>query len=175
MIFSLKITAIKLAVDEKKLELSHQKKTYTKLQKYAGSFLDQKLIPLHTYDLLNGRQILDMLPFRLLDEEVPSVILTELTSDYDGISYFPPHVDIKRRSALNYYFNTLGESTIFYKWDQINKTLNEIESFVVNDKELWALDVSKPHSVKFQRPSSRRFLSFSFSKLSYRDLIEILH
>ena len=162
MPFSTKISQLDFSIDEKKLELNSIKKTYNKLQKYASTFLDKNLIGLNTYEINNQEKILELLPDRVLTEEIPSIIFTELKSDYKEISYFPPHVDIRRRSALNYYFRTAGEKTCFYNFDRLTDHLQEIDSFVSSDKELWALDVSIPHSVTFFGPSTRSFLSFSF-------------
>jgi hypothetical protein len=148
---------------------------YEKTQRYAKEFLNNNLLPSNTYRVKNSDQLINLLPKSVLDKEVPSVLYIELISTFYDIAMLPPHIDIRRNVAINYYFDTNNEKTTFYNYDSVTKNINEIESFVSNNNESWLLNVSIPHSVTFYKPFKRKFLSFSFNKLTYDQLKELLH
>lgn len=156
------------------IDIVNHCRSYTKTQRYARSFLENNLLPSNTYEVTNSVDIVKLLPDSILEQEIPSILYIEIPSEFDGIAMLPPHVDIKRNAAINYYFETNDEKTSFYNYDKQTQKILEIESFVSKNNETWILDVSAPHSVTFFRPFVRKFLSFSFSKITYSSLATLL-
>lgn len=148
--------------------------SYEKTQKYAKEFLHNNLIPSNTYRIKNDSQLINFLPKSVLEVEVPTVLYIELVSIFYDIAMLPPHVDIRRNSAINYYFDTNNEKTTFYNYDKLTSNISEVESFTSNNNETWLLNVSVPHSVIFFGPFRRKFLSFSFSVLKYEEIKNLL-
>jgi hypothetical protein len=76
-------------------------------------------------------------------------------------SFIDPHIDYARKTALNFYINTCGESTVFYKpiHDNIEyvvkhkyKTFNvndiiEVARFTASNNSLFLIDTTTIHNV----------------------------
>lgn len=173
MKYAAKINNFNLCIDD--VNIVNDCISYEKTQRYAKEFLNNNLLPSNTYRVKNSDQLINFLPKSVLAKEVPSVLYIELISTFDDIAMLPPHIDIRRNVAINYYFKSNNEKTTFYNYDSATKNINEIESFVSNNNESWLLNVSIPHSVTFFKPNVRKFLSFSFNKLTYDQLKELLY
>ena len=101
-------------------------------------------------------------------------ILPEAVRPYFLCSYMvvnhhdvPPHIDNGIRLSLNYYVQTAGATTTFYRFKSAQvevekldnnepgspaglysrQNLEVVGSFTAGPHELWALDVSQPHDV----------------------------
>lgn len=105
---------------------------------------------------------LSQLPKKLLDIEVPSVYFMTISKENKNANYLPIHIDKGRRCALNFYTKCNDEITEFYNED--GKFLN---SFIAKKDSVWLLDVSKPHSVKFNSNSKRNGITLSFKHKNY--------
>lgn len=161
-------------LDLNNLSIVDNCKSYLKTQRYAKNFLSHNLIPSDTYEIKNTNDIIKFLPETVVEYEVPTVLYIELKSEFQEIALLPPHIDIKRTVAINYYFETNSERTSFYDYNKLTQEVNEVESFTSKNNEIWILNVSVPHSVTFFRPYLRKFLSFSFNKLTYDKLVSML-
>lgn len=102
----------------------------------------------------------------------------------------PPHTDTEIVTTINFYIQTEGCRTVFYKKkvdeprtfkmeQQTNgrlfhpDDLIEVDSFVAKDNEIWVLDVTQIHSVQgdFQL---RKALTLGTFVHKYNDVIEML-
>jgi hypothetical protein len=172
MKYAAKINNFNLCIDD--VNIINDCISYEKTQRYAKEFLHNNLIPSNTYRVKNDSQLINLLPNSVLDVEVPTVLYIELISTFDDLAMLPPHIDIRRNAAINYYFDTNKEKTTFYHYDKLTQNISEVESFILNSNETWLLNVTVPHSVTFYKPFKRTFLSFSFSVLSYEELKNLL-
>lgn len=101
----------------------------------------------------------------------------------------PPHIDVDRKCAINFYvstqgcitkvFNVIGtpkpkNATLKYKYMFVLKDLKEIGSFVSTDGEAYLLNTSLPHQVlPTQQVTDRKMLSLT-SKYSFEEVKEML-
>lgn len=122
-------------------------------------------IRLYSVDTITSDYLINQLPKAVLDIERPKVFYMEVDCA-EGANYLPPHIDRGRRCAINLYTKCAGEKTIFYGDVQ--------DVFIAKDNEVWALDVSKPHSVQFNKNGIRTGYTFSFKHAKYRHLIHAL-
>lgn len=102
----------------------------------------------------------------------------------------PPHTDTEIITSINFYLQTEGCRTIFYKpkvekprtvqvENQTNghiyfeEDLEEVDSFVAKDFEVWALDVTQIHSVQGEF-KLRKAITLGTFVHKYKDVIEML-
>lgn len=116
--------------------------------------------------------VLSKLPANVLNLEKPNVYYMEVDNTNDNAMYLPPHVDRGRRSAINFYVDCNDEKTNFYK--NIGGNLVDQGSFVAKSKDVWMLDVSQPHSVKFANKHKRKAITLSFKKLKFNTLANLM-
>lgn len=103
----------------------------------------------------------------------------------------PPHTDIVDRVSINFYIETGGYRTVFYKSTD-NSTrltyadhgdghvynadeLEEIDSFVANPGDVYVLDGKVIHGVDSASHLPRKFLQVATDKLDYDQVLEILN
>lgn len=102
----------------------------------------------------------------------------------------PPHTDTEIITSINFYLQTEGCTTTFYrpkveipKTVQVENQTNghiyfeedliEFDSFVAKDCEVWLLDVSQIHGVKGEF-SLRKAITLGTFVHKYQDVIEML-
>ena len=102
----------------------------------------------------------------------------------------PPHTDTEIITSINFYLQTEGCRTVFYKpkvdspktvqvHNQTNghiyfeEDLEEVGSFVAKDFEIWALDVTQIHSVQGEF-NLRKAITLGTFVHKYKDVIEML-
>ncbi len=131
--------------------------------------------PLHIYAVPDpyASQLLSQLPQAVLDREVPGVFFMKMEKPHPD-STVPPHVDIGRRTAINFYINCTQEITEFFEADEDTKILVSQGSFTAKEGEAWLLNVSKPHAVRMSRAYLRSCISFSFRRLRFDELAGLL-
>ena len=115
-----------------------------------------------TTDLFN------QLPKEILEIETPDVFYVRAYKLGPKLGMIMPHIDRGRRSSINIYLECSDQSTTFY-----NNALGEAQSFVSKPNEVWALDVTKPHSVSLPNEDVRTCISMSFKKIKFEKLITL--
>jgi hypothetical protein len=102
----------------------------------------------------------------------------------------PPHTDTEIITSINFYLQTEGCTTTFYKPKvdviktvQIENQTNghiyfegdliEVDSFVAKDMEIWLLDVSQIHGVKGEF-NLRKAITLGTFVHKYKDVVEML-
>ena len=102
----------------------------------------------------------------------------------------PPHTDTEIITSINFYLQTEGCTTTFYKpkvekprivqvKNQTNghiyfeEDLIEVDSFVAKDFEVWLLDVSRIHGVKGEF-NLRKAITLGTFVHGYENVIEML-
>lgn len=102
----------------------------------------------------------------------------------------PPHTDTEIVTSINFYLQTEGCRTVFYKpkgddlktvqvKNQTNghiyfeEDLDEVDSFIAKDFEIWLLDVTKIHGVKGNF-NLRKALTLGTFTHKYKDVLEML-
>jgi len=102
----------------------------------------------------------------------------------------PPHTDTEIITSINFYLQTEGCRTVFYKpkvdaprtaqvENQTNghiyfeEDLEEVDSFVAKDFEVWALDVTQIHSVQGDF-KLRKAITLGTFVHKYKDVVEML-
>ena len=113
--------------------------------------------------------IISKIPTGLLKLEIPEVWYLEVTGSNDVISMLPPHIDSFRICTINYYINTNGETTYFYKYE--SGTMEEIASFCSEKNECWVLNTTIPHSVKLVPNKTRSILGVSFLNTPFERVV----
>jgi hypothetical protein len=161
-------------------ELSHFKqaalelnRTYDKRQKYNRR-IDEgfTLVPVNQYRLSAAviERLLSQLPQSVLEIEVPQVFVLEMDAPKTLKPVLAPHVDFSRSCGINIYLEASGEVTHYYRWDGVDSTLKEEESFVAGVGDCWLIDTSVPHSVSLVPGKKRKILTFSFVKATYTQI-----
>ena len=110
--------------------------------------------------------IISQLPKKLLEIEVPKLWILEIVPTEDSNVMLAPHVDGVRKTAINIYSNTNGERTCYYEYGS-GGSINEVDSFVAKDDDIWLMDVAKPHAVELVPNKVRRVLTLSFITTPY--------
>ena len=112
--------------------------------------------------------------------------LTVMTID----CIIPPHTDTEIITSINFYLQTEGCTTTFYKTKvdtpktaqvenqtdghiYFEEDLEEVGSFVAKDYEVWLLDVSQIHGVKGDF-KLRKAITLGTFVHKYEDVIEML-
>lgn len=114
-------------------------------------------------------EIIEQLPQELVSIETPSVYYMEVEKENNEATYLPPHIDRGRRCALNFYIDCDEEVTEFY-----DENANMLGSFSATKGSAWLLDVSKPHSVKFNNSNKRTGITLSFKHKNYEQVVSAL-
>lgn len=100
---------------------------------------------------------------------LPEAIRPNFLCSYMVVNHhdLPPHIDNGIRLSLNYYVQTAGATTTFYRFKSADARVERLDnndpdspsglyrrqdlevvgSFTARPHELWALDVSQPHDV----------------------------
>ena len=147
----------------------HQK--YYRVQKYARN-LDGTSIPYtETLRVLNEEDFLLQLPETVLAIERPTVFVLELPALDAQDPVLPAHVDINKTCGINVYINAQGEVTKFYRWGRDSRQSEYVEEFCADKGDVWLMDTSVPHSVDMVPNTTRRMLTFSFTKAKYAEVL----
>jgi hypothetical protein len=163
-----KLLDIKIDTNQLKTNLLVPHQSYEKLQKYAKNHKSLPIAP-STYEIKNEGDFIEQLPSVFLKKETPKVSFLEMIGADCEDSALSPHIDIRRRSCINFYLKTSNEITYFYDWNKTTENLTEIESFISKDNEAWLLNVTIPHSVSLKRNTKRHVLTFSFLKTKFEE------
>jgi hypothetical protein len=139
----------------------------THWQKYTVSLAREKdfyKAPITQFPIKkNAEHFLDILPKKLLEEEIPGIIFNVIDPTNDGKhAMLGPHVDKIRKCAINFYLNPTGEETKYYAYKDCKIT--QVDSFIVNS------DI--PHSVDLKQNHIRKILSFSFVNTPFEKVLE---
>lgn len=131
--------------------------------------------PLHVYKIPQpiAETLLSQLPESIIRREIPGVFFMKMDKPHPA-STVPPHVDVGRRTAINVYVECSGEVTEFFEADDVSKQLTSKGSFTARKGEAWLLNVSKPHAVRMTKAPLRACVSFSFRRLKFSELCELI-
>lgn len=110
------------------------------------------------------------LPASLVAIESPEVWVFNGKPLTDNSPMLAPHRDLVRLCGVNVYFETHGERTIFYQYQ--DGDLTEEESFTATDGECYVLDVDQPHAVELVPGCTRKLMSISFIKTPYAEVVK---
>ena len=148
--------------------------SHSKWQKYGLSLkkdVDYDAAIATTFEVSDEikSNILSTIPTELLNIEIPHVWYLEVTGSDDVISMLPPHIDSFRICTINYYINTNGETTHYYKYE--SGVMEEIESFCSEKNECWVLNTTIPHSVNLVPNKTRSILGASFLNTPFEKVI----
>ena len=146
-------------------------KEYTKLQKYAKN-LDAPKAALKSLHFDGTESLIDQLPKSLTDAEKPNVFFLEAPAVDEDYAIIPAHVDYRRTCGINIYIEANNETTEFFKWDQDTSVLTTIHAFIAKQNECWLINTSVPHGVLLKKNKKRKILTFSFSNLSYEEVLK---
>lgn len=146
----------------------HQK--YKKMQKYARGLYGWPC-PSVTHTISNPSAFTAQLPKQLTDQENPIVLMLDLVAEDVAMPVLPAHVDLNRTCAINVYLESNGEITKFYEWDSDKKISILKESLCTQEKDVWLMDTTVPHSVDLVPNKRRRILTFSFTKMKYMEVL----
>jgi hypothetical protein len=149
---------------------------FTESQKYGATMKDvtPNPIKLATFKTEDKRQLLSLLPQKLVLLEVPDVVMLSMQGLLVEQPSVTAHIDYNRRCALNFYLQANGETTKYYKWDRSNKQLIEVGMFCAKTNEWWLMDTTKPHAVMLVPNEHRTVLSYSFQKTSFAKVQQFL-
>ena len=165
---------VKIKFNESLLDIKSQlHMTHDKWQKYGLSLkrdVDYDAAIANTFEVSEQTKsnILSIIPTELLNIEIPHVWYLEVTGS-DNTSMIPPHIDNFRICTINYYINTNGETTYFYKYE--SGILEEISSFCAGTNECWILNTTIPHSVKLNVGETRRVIGASFIDTPFEKVV----
>ena len=148
--------------------------SHSKWQKYGLSLkrdVDYDAAIATTFEVSDEikSEVLSTIPTELLNIEIPHVWYLEVTGSDDIKSMLPPHIDSFRICTINYYINTNGETTHYYKYE--SGVMEEIESFCSEKNECWVLNTSIPHSVNLVPNKTRSILGASFLNTPFEKVI----
>ena len=148
--------------------------SHSKWQKYGLSLkrdVDYDAAIATTFEVSDEikSNILSTIPTELLNIEIPHVWYLEVTGSDDIKSMLPPHIDSFRICTINYYINTNGETTHYYKYE--SGVMEEIESFCSEKNECWVLNTTIPHSVNLVPNKTRSILGASFLNTPFEKVI----
>jgi hypothetical protein len=151
---------------------------YKKQQKYGVALLRKKSftsVPNSVYETKqeDAEFVISQLPKKLLDIEVPKVCVLNIQATHDKNVMLAPHIDGDRVTTINFYRQTNGERTCFYKYNA-GGSIDEIDSFVAQDGDAWVLAVNTPHAVELVSGKTRRVLSISFIHTPFDRVMEAL-
>jgi hypothetical protein len=144
---------------------------YYRVQKYARNLVGTPIPYTETLQVLNEAEFVAQLPEAIVGIEYPSVFLLELPALDAQDPVLPAHVDIKKTCGINVYLDTHGEVTKFYRWGRESQRSEYVEEFCANKGDVWLMDTSVPHSVDMVPNTTRRMLTFSFTKAKYAEVL----
>jgi hypothetical protein len=140
------------------LPIQVQKHTYTGSQFKCGNVEDGVFKGLHYHhaDIENADELLAVIPAQYRMNFCLSIV--EINTNV------PPHTDSGIKAAINFYMQTDGCSTRFFKPKANPRTyqienqhdggriydeadLDEVGSFIAQDDDAWLIDVTMPHAV----------------------------
>jgi hypothetical protein len=120
----------------------------------------------------NEKRLIEQLPSKLLSLEYPYVLLLELPAIDTPNPVLPAHRDYGKKTSINIYLETSGETTTFYHWNRETQKSDFEEEFCAATNEIWLMDTDTPHSVTLKPNKARRLLSMCFAKLKYAEVLE---
>jgi len=116
--------------------------------------------------------ILRQLPKSILDEELPDISYIKFQKK-EIPDMFLPHVDFGRRAAINIFLSKKTNLVVtHYKADNSLEKLSEIESLQVIGNVTLAMDVRTIHSAILLDKSCDDFISISFRKIRFLDILK---
>lgn len=144
--------------------------------------------PVLTYYRLNDPEYLKSLMPEKMFADIPpfQVQLAEIV----GSGHLLPHIDHNISACANYYVETNGSTTYFYKkkenghgfvypgraaanifgLDQVDC----VDQFVAEANDMYLLNVSKIHSVDSPNPGIRRFISWQWVNVPFEQVRDSL-
>jgi len=147
-----------------------------KIEKFVTSFKlneegDFKGIVYHTVN--NNDHLFNLIPYEIR----PYFVLRHLKIN----CAIWPHIDHGPNTSINIYLKTNNCKTTFYSFiDEteartvpLNRNnLKEVDSFIAEDRDIWLLDVSKPHSVELLDNNFTERIAFCLhSRLRFNDVL----
>lgn len=117
-------------------------------------------------------QLIEQLPASLLSQERPYLLFLELPAIDTPNPVLPAHRDYGKKSSINIYLETDGETTTFYKWNREQQRSDYVEEFCASTNDIWLMDTDTPHSVQLKPNKARKLLCFCFAKLPYEKVLE---
>jgi hypothetical protein len=119
----------------------------------------------------NEDQLIDQLPAELLSRERPYLLFLELPAIDTPNPVLPAHRDYGKKSSINVYLETAGETTTFYNWNREQQRSDFVEEFCADTNDIWLMDTDTPHAVALKPNKARRLLCFCFAKLRYEEVL----
>lgn len=115
---------------------------------------------------------ISQLPKHVVDLERPVVVYTILQAETP--SQLCIHKDWGWACSVNVYIETTKEVTTFYSFDREKFLVSPIESFCAEPTDVWLMRSKTPHGVVFPTPTTRKLINYSFRKLTYENLLELM-
>lgn len=156
-----------------------------KIIKYYNDNIFSKFIHYH----FNYSAIVKYLPQFLLEKEIPIINWQVIGGGLE----LPPHVDLARKCAINFYINANNETTTFYRRKRqgvflreknnrytsnelfIPEWLEKTSVFTASPLDLYAINTTVPHSVNMMNQDNERVaVTFSFFNINYEEVVQCL-
>lgn len=168
------------AIDLRPLEASTLTpfRDYARLQRYSNGlsgdyeFLAESGWCAKNMAVSNEEQLINQLPSKLLELERPYLLFLELPAVDTPNPVLPAHRDYGKKSSINVYLETAGETTTFYNWNREDQKSDFAEEFCAETNDIWLMDTDTPHAVALKPNKARKLLCFCFAKLKYNEVLE---
>jgi len=119
-----------------------------------------------------AEQILQQLPKTLLDKEIPDIFVAKF-SKKNIPDMLLPHIDFGRRCAIDIFLSPGNELVLtHFHINEENEILEVLETSTINEYTTIALNTRTLHSATLLNNYCEYFISISFRKIKYNDLIE---
>jgi len=168
------------------LPIQVQNRTYTGTQFKCGNVEDGVFRGLHYHyaDIENADELLAVIPEQYRKDFCLSIV--EINTNV------PPHTDSGIKAAINFYIQTDGCTTRFFRAKTDNpktytienqheegriyeeEDLYEVGCFCASEEEAWLIDVTIPHAVKPQTDKVRIAAQLATASHSYDQVLKML-
>lgn len=132
-----------------------------------------------------------------IDREIRSILPQEYQKYFEtsifkiNIPYIPVHIDNEIITSINFYVQTVGAKTHFYRHKDLNinveklpnhsdgclykeEDMERINTFVAKPGEIWLLNVKVPHSVRSTTFRKRIAYCLQSRHINYEETKQIL-
>jgi hypothetical protein len=132
-----------------------------------------------------------------IDREIRSILPNEYQKYFEtaifkiNIPYIPIHIDDVIITTINFYVQTVGAKTHFYKYKNFDidveklpnhsdgclfkeKDMERTDTFIAKPEEIWLLNVKVPHSVRSNTFRKRIAYCLQSKHISYKETKQML-
>jgi hypothetical protein len=133
-----------------------------------------------------------------IDKEIRSILPEEYRKYFEtsifkiNIPYIPVHIDNEIITSINFYVQTVGAKTHFYRYKNPNMNVEKLpnhsdgclykesdmertDTFIAKPGEVWLLNVKVPHSVRSKSFRKRIAYCLQSRHISYEETKQILN